>query len=274
MSSNRIDAFIKIEKKADILESYRDFPLVFLMNDKKNEDYDYGEIYVGVLDCIEGEKIYLKDAYEIDEDFSRHIEDDFKKWDLTREDPTINEFPHIQLEFVDSIYVSKFKLTLEQVWNVWSDPRDLIRTQNPTYQKIEDTFSRFEKTFTEKSEPVILNEMGEKLSMKEIYQFESVEDKPISMIAVTRHQYDLSNFPKYVNYVKTHPTLRIDRVYFGLWTDGKKVEYDVLYAIDTDDYEQIQNHLNGHNHMNQGITQVMALIISSDGTTKIVKNSI
>jgi hypothetical protein len=68
--------------------------------------------------------------------------------------------------------------------------------------------------------------------------------------------------------------LGLGRVYYGLWTDGKKVEYDVLYAIDTDDYEQIQNHLNGHNHMNQGIAQVMALVISSDGATKIVRNSI
>ena len=176
------------------------------------------------------------------------------------------------LKFVDSIYASKFKLTLEQVWNVWSDPRDLIRTQNPTYQKIQDIFSKFEKNFTEKSESVILNEIGEKLSMKEIHQIESAKDNPISMIAVTRHQYDVSNFPKYVNYVKN--TLGLGRVYFGLWSDGKKVEYDVLYAIDTDDYEQIQNNLNGHDHMNQGITQVMALIISSDGARKIVNNSI
>jgi len=144
MSSNRIDAFKKIEKNRDTIESYRDFPLVFLMSDKKNEDYDYGEIYVGTLDCIEGEKIYLKDAYEIDEDFSRYIENEFKKLDLTREDPTkVNEFPNIRLEFVDSIYASKFKLTLEQVWNVWSDPRDLIRTQ--TYQKIQETFGGMKK---------------------------------------------------------------------------------------------------------------------------------
>lgn len=175
------------------------------------------------------------------------------------------------LKFVDSVYVSKFKLTLEQVWNVWSDPRDLIRTQNPVYKKIEDTLSRLAKNFTEKSEPVILNEIGEKLSMKEIHQIESSKDNPISMIAVTRHQYDVSNFPEYVDYVKKRGT---DRVYYGLFPDGKKVEYDVLYAIDTDDYEQIQNHLNGHDHMNQGITQVMALIISSDGARKIVNNSI
>ena len=49
-----------------------------------------------------------------------------------------------------------------------TDPRDLIRTQNPAYQKIEDAFSRFGKTFTEKSEPIYLNEMGEKLTLKKI----------------------------------------------------------------------------------------------------------
>ena len=41
-----------------------------------------------------------------------------------------------------------------------SDPRDLIRNLNPKYQKIQDMFSRIEKTFTEKSEPVYLNELG------------------------------------------------------------------------------------------------------------------
>ncbi len=154
------------------------------------------------------------------------------------------------------------------VLKVWSDPRDLISTQ--TYQKIQDIFSKFEKNFTEKSEPIFVDKMGKKISLKKLHAIESIKDKPISMIAVTRHQYDLSNFPRYVNYVKNK--LRVDRVYFGLWPDDKKTEYDVLYAIGTDDYEQIQNHLNAHSHMNQGVAQVMALIISSDGEWKPVKN--
>lgn len=174
------------------------------------------------------------------------------------------------LKFV-YIYTSKFKIILEQAYDTWCVMIRSRGTLNSTYKKIEDTFRELEKNFTEKSEPVIFNDIGKKLSMKEIHQIESVEDKPVSMIAVTRHQYNFSNFPKYVNYVKN--TLGLDRVYFGLWPDGKKVEYDVLYAIDTDDYEQIQNHLNCHNHMNHGITQMMALIISSKGTRKIVRNS-
>ena len=137
-------------------------------------------------------------------------------------------------------------------------------------RKILLKFKQFEENFTEKSEPVFLNEMGEKLTLKKIHEIESVSDKPICMIAVTRHQYDISNFPKYENYVKK--TLKFSRFYYGLWTDGKKVEYDVLYVIPTDDFEQIQNHLNAHDQMNQEIAQDMALVIYSDGTYKIIKN--
>jgi len=46
-----------------------------------------------------------------------------------------------------------------------------------------------------------------------------------------------------------------------------------LYAIPTDDYEEIQNHLNAHNQINQGIVQVMALIINSNGKDKVLNNS-
>jgi len=145
--------------------------------------------------------------------------------------------------------------------------------ENPKYKKIQDTFNRFEKTFTEESEPVYLNEMGEKLTLKKIHEIESDGNKPVSMIAVTRLQYDISNFPEYEKYLKN--TFNLSRIYYGLWPNSKikKVEYDVLYAIPTDDYEEIQMHLNTHNNMNQGIAQEMALVISSDGTSKIVKNS-
>jgi len=133
------------------------------------------------------------------------------------------------------------------------------------YQKIQDIFNEIEKTFTEKSEPVFLNEIPEKLPLKKIHEIESVDGKPISMIAVTRIQYDVSNFLKYENYIKSERGF--SRVYYGLWPDSKrnKNERDVLYAIPTDDNEEIQNHLNLHNHMNQGMAQEMALIIDSNG---------
>ena len=271
MSSNRIDVFTKIEKNSENLESYKGIPLVFFMKEGDVTEKTYSDVYVGILDCVEENKIYLNDSYKIDDEVSTHMGDEFKKWDLSREDPTIEEFPHINLELVDSIYASKLNLTLEQVWNVWSDPRDLVKTQNQRYQKIQNTFSRCEKTFSEKSKPVFFNKAGRKISLEEIHQIESIDDKPISMIAVTRHQYDVSNFSKYEDYIKN--TLNKSRKYFGLWSDGKKMEYDVLYAIPTDDFDELQKHLNAHDHMNDGITQEMALIIFQNGAWKIVENT-
>lgn len=138
-------------------------------------------------------------------------------------------------------------------------------------KKILAKFKQFEKNFTEKSEPVFLNEMGKKLTLKKIHQIESVGDKPVSMIAVTRHRYDINEFPKYEKYVKEYGHKRI---YYGLWPDQKenKVEYDVLYAIPTNNYEEVQRHLNSHNHMNGGNTQAMALVIFTDGSSEIIKN--
>ena len=70
------------------------------------------------------------------------------------------------------------------------------------------------------------------------------------MIAVSRHQYDTRNFPKYKNYIKNK---ELGRIYYGLWSDSKKSEWDVLYVIDTDDYEEALNHLNAHDQINHGI---------------------
>ena len=138
-------------------------------------------------------------------------------------------------------------------------------------QKILLQFKQFEKNFTEKSKPVFLDEMGDKISLSKIYNLESVDDRPISMIAVTRHQYDVNDFSKYVDYIKNN--LKISTIYYGLWPGVNKVEYDVLYIVDTVDEDTIQKHLNAHNFLNDGVSQKMALVISNDGTTKIIENS-
>lgn len=272
MSNNRNDAFIKIEKNAESLESYRDFPLIFIMKDIVIEDEYYSEMYVGMLDCIEGHRIYLKDAFEINEGNSTYLENEFKKWDLTREDSTIDEFPHIKLEFIDSIYASKLKLTLEQAWNAWSDPRDLLRTENPVYQKIQKGFSENEVNFTENSQPVYFDEKGDRIYLKKIHEIESENDKPVSMIAVTRKQYDITNFSVYEKYIRNKFPNK--KVYFGLWPDkeNKKTEYDVLYVIPTDNFEEVQKHLNMHDSINQKTPQKMALVIFSGGHYEIIEN--
>ena len=143
-------------------------------------------------------------------------------------------------------------------------------TQNVINKKILTTFRKLEKTFTEESDPVFLDENGKKLTMKEIHNKECVGDKPITMIAVSRHQYDVANFPKYINYIKN--TLKKNTIYYGLYHD-EKVEWDVLYAIPTNDYDEIQKHLNAHDHMNNDVSQIMGLTISQDGKSKATKNA-
>ena len=118
--------------------------------------------------------------------------------------------------------------------------------------------------------PIFFNIKGEKISLEKIHEIESIDGKPISMIAVTRHQFDTSNFSKYEKYIKN--TLNKSRKYFGLWSYENKVEYDMLYVIPTDDFDEVQKHLNAHDHMNDGVSQKMALIILQNSIWKIVEN--
>ena len=107
--------------------------------------------------------------------------------------------------------------------------------------------------------------------MKQIHELECNTDSPVAMIAVTRHQYHVYNFPKYVDYIKNQ--LGVDTIYYGLWTGGNRVEYDVLYVIPTNDHDIIQKHLNTHDFLNDGVSQKMALVISNDGTSEIIENN-
>lgn len=272
MKSNRSGIFFKLEKTSKSIEMYKNLPLVLLMKDKHSDEFTYSEMYIGTLDCIVDNQIYLADAYAVEGDVEEYLQDEFKKWDLSREDPGIKEFPHIRLDFVESVYASKLNLTLEQVWNAWSDPRDLLATENPLYQKIQLGFSENEKGFDENSPPVYFDERGDKISLAKIHEMESVNGSPVSLIAVTRQQFGVMNFSKYEKYIRNE--FPENRVYYGLWSDSETqhVEYDVLYAIPTDNFEQVQEHLNLHDGMNKGVTQKMALVIFSGGAFEIIEN--
>jgi len=124
--------------------------------------------------------------------------------------------------------------------------------------------------FTVHSNPVMFDENLQKQTMQQIYDAEHTSDEPVSMIAVTRYQYDVNLFPKYVKYIKN--TLQINTVYYGLWCDGGKVEYDVLYVLPAVDNVIIQSHLNAHDFLNDFVSQKMALVICQDGSTRIIKN--
>jgi hypothetical protein len=147
-----------------------------------------------------------------------------------------------------------------------------IILEYPIDKKIADEFERYEKKFTEKSEPLYWNEHAQKVTLKEIHDNADTGDNSVVLIAVTRQQYNLENFPKYRKYLKD--VVKADTIYYGLWPDTKnnKVEYDILYTIDSTDKDEIQKHLNLHNKINNGVAQKMALIIDKDGKWEIQNN--
>ena len=137
--------------------------------------------------------------------------------------------------------------------------------------KILDEFKKYEKTFTDKSEPLYWDRCGEKVTLKQIQNNANVGDNSIALIAVTREQYDTGNFSKYRDHIKN--TFAKNVVWYGLWcnTDNGRVEYDILYTIENN-LKEIQKHLKLHNQINNGVTQKMALVIDKDGNWKIQNN--
>ncbi len=149
---------------------------------------------------------------------------------------------------------------------------DCGENQESVDKKILDEFKKYEKGFTGKSKPMYWNHCGEKITLKEIHDNANIGESSVVLIAVTREQYNLENFPKYRKYLKD--VVKTDTIYYGLWPDTKnnKVEYDILYTIDTTNNDEIQKHLNLHNQINNGVAQKMALIIDKDGNWRIQNN--
>ena len=144
-------------------------------------------------------------------------------------------------------------------------------SQEEIDKKIQRIFEKFEKIFTENSNPLYLDKCGKRITLQEIHDKADIGDKSVVLIAVTSEQYNKDNFSKYREYIKND--LNKNTIYYGLWPDSKKnkTEWDVLYTIENDN-DEIQKHLNLHNQINNGLAQKMALIIDKDGNS-IVQNN-
>ena len=120
--------------------------------------------------------------------------------------------------------IDEKKIILENRWskikveNNWGniDPKDAVpnwlckecydggvilecknENQEQIDRKILNMFQRFEKTFTEKSAPLYLDECGEKITLQEIHDKAGIGDNSLILIAATRKQYNTDNFLKY-----------------------------------------------------------------------------
>ena len=144
-------------------------------------------------------------------------------------------------------------------------------SQEEIDKKIQKIFEKFEKIFTENSNPLYLDKCGKRITLQEIHDKADIGNKSVVLIAVTSEQYNKDNFSNYREYIKND--LNKNTIYYGLWPDSKKnkTEWDVVYTIDNNS-DEIQKHLNLHDHMNDGVAQKMALIIDKDGKWEIQNN--
>ena len=145
------------------------------------------------------------------------------------------------------------------------------KTENNSLKKLDSFLSKIKDSFNENSDPIYFDHNKNQIPLIKIHQIESISGRPVTLIAVTRHQYNTKNFTKYENYVKK---LGHARIYYGFWPDTQKnkIELDVLYCIATDDQNQIQEHLNMHDAINQQTPQSMALVITKGGKSHVVEN--
>ena len=152
---------------------------------------------------------------------------------------------------------------------------DIINSveQESIDKKIQSIFEMEEEKFSEKSSPTYLDKYGNRITLQEIHDEADIGDKSVVLIAVTSEQYNKDNFLKYREYIENK--LKKDIIYYGLWPDTKKnkTEWDVVYTIDNNS-DEIQRHLNLHDHMNDGVAQKMALIIDKDGKWEIQNNDV
>ena len=100
-------------------------PIILQLSEDLEQDYD-GEIISGILTDVEDNQVYLEKASALDDENYNWIEwgDDFIRLDPTREDPkAFVEDPKLRLENIQFIYVSKERATLEQVQDMFVNPK-------------------------------------------------------------------------------------------------------------------------------------------------------
>jgi hypothetical protein len=124
MSQNLSQIFSTVEKNSYSLQPLLGKPLVIVMSQKHENECFECPVYCGILEGIDDISIYLKNPQSLDcEKWHSTYPDLFLKLDPAREDPSIKLPPTLVFELIDSIYHSKFDLTLEHTCKVWSDPK-------------------------------------------------------------------------------------------------------------------------------------------------------
>jgi len=125
MTRNVSSAFSAVKIETDVIRKYLGMPIVLQLAEDIEENYA-GYTFSGILTDVEDNQIYMENAAMLDHENSKWIErgDVFVRLDPFREDPTrFAESEKLRLENIQFIYVAKGMIVLEQVQDMFVDPR-------------------------------------------------------------------------------------------------------------------------------------------------------
>jgi hypothetical protein len=125
MTRNISSLFSEVKIDTDVIRKYLGMPIILQLSEDIEQENE-GDTFCGILTDVENNQIYMEKTSLLDDEDGKWIEwgDDFIRLDPTREDPTaFAEDAKLRLENIQFIYICKEKAVLEQVQDMFVDPR-------------------------------------------------------------------------------------------------------------------------------------------------------
>ena len=125
MTRNISASFSEVKIDTDAIRKYLGMPIILQLSEDIEQENE-GDTFCGILTDVENNQIYMEKTSRLYDEDGKWIElgDNFIRLDPSREDPTaLEESAKLRLENIQFIYVCKEKASLEQVQDMFVDPR-------------------------------------------------------------------------------------------------------------------------------------------------------
>lgn len=125
MTRNISSSFSEVKIDTDTIRKYLGMPIILQLSEDIEQENE-GDTFCGILTDVENNQIYMEKTSRLYDEDGKWIElgDNFIRLDPSREDPTaLEKSAKLRLENIQFIYVCKEKASLEQVQDMFVDPR-------------------------------------------------------------------------------------------------------------------------------------------------------
>ncbi len=125
MTRNISSSFSEIKIQTDVIRKYLGMPIILQLSEDIEQENE-GDTFCGILTDVENNQIYMEKTSRLYDEDGKWIElgDNFIRLDPSREDPiALAESAKLRLENIQFIYVCKEKAVLEQVQDMFVNPK-------------------------------------------------------------------------------------------------------------------------------------------------------